>query len=197
MTTQKLLNTILKDTPAWFRISLSIALTVAILVTPVLLDETSTETKPQGEIQGIQSDSSYLVTKVVDGDTIKIAIDNEIKTVRIANMNTPESVHPTKEVECFGVESSKRMEELALNKQVTLQTDPTQQNTDRYGRLLRFVFLKHEDTQIDLGLQLISEGFAYSSPYGTTPHPYLEQYEQAQKDAQENNVGLWSQETCQ
>lgn len=140
-------------------------------------------------------DSSLLVwvASVTDGDTIKISLNDTTKTVRVVNINTPETVDPRKPVQCMGVEASAKMSELVLGKKVVLQVDPTQQNKDRYGRLLRFVYL---EDGTDVGLKLIELGFAESAPYGSKPHAYLQAYEAAQKNAQLGNLGLWNAESC-
>ena len=141
----------------------------------------------------IESTGSYVVEQVVDGDTIKVWIDGELKTVRVANINTPETVDPRKPIECMGKEASEKMKELVENKQVVLETDQTQSEKDRYGRLIRFVFLPDGT---DVGLKLISLGYAYATPYGSEPHQYFETYETAQREAEQNKLGLWSPELC-
>lgn len=135
----------------------------------------------------------YDVVKITDGDTIKVMIDGKIETVRLANMNTPESVDPRRPVECLGKEASAKMAELVTGKKVSLEPDTTQANKDRYERLLRFVFL---EDGTDVGLEMIRQGYAQSSPYGKTPHIYLQEYIKAQKTAQNNEVGLWDPNSC-
>ena len=46
------------------------------------------------------------IIKVVDGDTIVVKIQNKIETLRLIGVDTPETVHPTKGVECFGPQAS-------------------------------------------------------------------------------------------
>jgi len=135
----------------------------------------------------------FLVTKVVDGDTIKVSLGGKTETVRIVGINTPETVDPRKPVECFGAEASAKMKKLVENQKVSLETDTTQSDRDRYGRLLRFVFLPDGN---DVGLVMIREGFAHESLYSTTPHKYREIYLEAQKQAQEQGRGLWDTEVC-
>ena len=52
------------------------------------------------------SPNSATVKHVVDGDTIDIAIGGNTERVRLIGVNTPETKHPTKGVECFGPEAS-------------------------------------------------------------------------------------------
>lgn len=135
----------------------------------------------------------YEVANIVDGDTIKIKIDNKTETVRIANINTPETVDPRKEVECMGQEASQKLKELLEGKLVALESDETQSDKDRYGRLIRFVFL---EDKTDVGLEMIKLGLAESSPYGSFDHKFLDEYERAQNKAQAKEVGLWNPDSC-
>ncbi|GEM_PF-3894395 len=45
-------------------------------------------------------------------------------------------------------------------------------------------------------MKLMKLGFAQSSPYGNSPHKYLEQYKAAQKEAQDKELGLWNPSAC-
>jgi len=74
------------------------------------------------------------VTHVVDGDTIELSTG---EIVRYIGVDTPETKHPTKPVQCFGKEASAYNSSLVLGKTVILTKDISE--TDRYGRLLRYV----------------------------------------------------------
>lgn len=136
----------------------------------------------------------HQVVQVVDGDTIKVMLDGEKVTVRLANINTPESVDPRREVECLGHEASEHLNFLSVNQSVRLLADETQSPKDRYGRLVRFVQLADGR---DLGLLMIEAGFAHSTPYGRGEHKYYSQYEVAQQQAESQKKGLWADEECQ
>lgn len=152
--------------------------------TSVLLDQQTPTPEP--------SPSSFRVVKVRDGDTIEVDISGKTEAVRLVGINTPESVDPRRPVECFGKEASNRLKSLLENQVVTLETDPTQSDRDRYDRLLRFVFLDGKD----VGLQMLAEGYAQEALYSDTPHRYHEEYLVAQKYAQEQELGLWSTTAC-
>lgn len=137
--------------------------------------------------------SNYEVVSVTDGDTIKVQINENIETVRIVNMNTPESVDPRKPVECLGKEASELIEGLVLGKVVNLEIDETQTERDRYNRLLRFVFL---EDGTDVGLEMIKLGYAHSTPYGNSPHKYMDLYESSEQEAKDKQLGLWNPEAC-
>jgi endonuclease YncB( thermonuclease family) len=143
--------------------------------------------------QSDQSDGGQ-VTSVADGDTIKVLIDGKTQTVRLANIDAPETVDPRKPVQCMGREASNKMSELVAGQQVMLMPDITQADRDRYNRLLRFVFLTD---RTDVGLELIKSGYARSSPYGSSPHKYLEAYIAAEASAKAEELGLWNPSACQ
>ncbi|MBI4919139.1 thermonuclease family protein [archaeon] len=78
----------------------------------------------------ISCTQSYIVTRVVDGDTLVIETGEKIRLICI---NTPEKGEE-------GFEEAKQfLTDLVLNKNVILEKDIT--NKDKYGRLLRYVYL--------------------------------------------------------
>ena len=80
-----------------------------------------------------------VVVRVVDGDTFEASIDGEQKTVRLLNVDTPETKDPNAPVECMGPEATKALEQLLpVGSKVTLELD--KEPLDRYGRTLAGVF---------------------------------------------------------
>lgn len=134
-----------------------------------------------------------IVTKVIDGDTIKVEFNGEKHTVRIIGLDTPETVHPQKPVECFGVEASNFAKAMLEGKTVVLQTDPTQSTKDVYQRLLRYVI---QEDGTDFGYTMIKNGYGLEYTYDSNPYVKQEAYIQAQKAAQTNELGLWSADAC-
>ena len=143
--------------------------------------------KPASEISQPQATSfGVLVTKVIDGDTFEI---EDGKRVRILGVDTPETKDPRKPVQCFGKEASNKTKELLEGKRVILEKDITDQ--DKYGRLLRFVYLPLEDgTMLFANDYLIREGYAMVL---TIPPDvkFAEQFLKAQKQARMEKRGLW------
>ncbi|MDO4239792.1 thermonuclease family protein [Micrococcus sp.] len=77
--------------------------------------------------------------RVVDGDTVEVERDGAPVTVRLLNVDTPETKHPNKAVQCLGPEATDLLESLLEpGDRVVLQYD--QERTDRYGRTLAGVF---------------------------------------------------------
>jgi endonuclease YncB( thermonuclease family) len=141
----------------------------------------------QQNISRQQGDFLVRVKRVVDGDTIEIERGEK---VRYIGMNTPESVKVNSPVECFGKEASAKNKELVEGKMVRLEKDVS--NTDRYGRLLRFVYLEDGTFVND---ELVREGYARVSTF--PPDVKLaEQFKLAEREARENKRGLWADETC-
>ena len=99
--------------------------------------------------------NTSLVTKVIDGDTIEIEGGEK---VRLIGVDTPETVDPKKSVGCFGKEASNKNKQLVEGKKVILESDS--EDMDRYGRLLRYVYLPLENGQaLFIDDFLIREGY--------------------------------------
>jgi micrococcal nuclease len=122
-----------------------------------------------------------LVIRVIDGDTIEI--EGALK-VRYIGIDTPETVHPSKPVECYGQAASNRNKELVQGKVVELERDVSE--TDKYGRLLRYVYV---DGQMVNEL-LVREGYAEVSTYPPDVR-YVDLLLAAQQEAQAADRGLW------
>jgi len=121
------------------------------------------------------------VIKVIDGDTIEIEGG---KKVRYIGINTPETVDKRKAVECFGIEASKENKKLIEGKTIRLEKDISE--TDKYGRLLRYVYIN----DIFVNLELVKNGYAYSSTFPPDVK-YQTQLDKAEKEARKNKLGLW------
>ncbi len=137
------------------------------------------------------TEKSYEVVRVVDGDTIDVSMDGKVERLRLIGINTPETVDPRKPVECFGKEASNKAKDILSGKKVFLESDSSQGERDKYDRLLRYVFLEDGTS---FNFLMIKEGYAYEYTYDL-PYKYQVEFKQAQKEAETNKVGLWS-DTC-
>lgn len=136
----------------------------------------------------------YTVTQVVDGDTLKVKRGAEPTiTIRLIGIDTPETVDPRKPVQCFGKEASEKTKELLLKKRVTLESDESQGNFDKYQRALRYVYLE-DDTFFNKWM--VEEGYAHEYTYDNNPYTYQKEFRESQKMAQEQGRGLWGESTC-
>ena len=146
------------------------------------------------EERGESTSTNAIIVRAVDGDTLEATLnDGTAAKIRLLGVNTPESVDPRRPVECFGKEASKHMAELVAGKRVLLAADPQADEVDKYGRLLRNVFL--EDGS-DVNAALIRDGYAYA--YLDFPLNKLRKIELArlQDEAKTAERGLWNPETC-
>jgi len=152
--------------------------------------DVQTEKSPEKIQQRITGE--FPVTRVVDGDTIVVNINSVDTTIRYIGIDTPETKDPRREAECFGAEASQKNTELVEGKMVTLSLDSS--DTDKYGRLLRYVSVASGTQSIDVGLELISGGFATALAIEPDTDRY-QTYEAAEKNARNQNIGLWGP-TC-
>lgn len=126
----------------------------------------------------------------VDGDTIKITSNNKIYTVRMLAIDTPESVHPTKGVEYYGKEASEYTCNLIKNaKKIELEYDDNSDKTDKYDRLLAWVFVD----DILLQKELVANGYAKIA-YLYDDYKYTEELETNQELASAKGIGIWDKE---
>lgn len=134
------------------------------------------------------SEGYYTVTKVVDGDTIKINYNGETKTVRLIGVDTPESVHPDESKNTdYGKVASEYTKTLLDGKNIQLEFDVEQE--DKYGRLLAYVYLDGEM----VNKKLLTEGYAQLATYPPNVK-YVDEFTNIQKEARENKIGFWSKD---
>lgn len=152
-------------------------------------DEDAASKKKTEEANKPKEGVFYQVAGITDGDTLKVKIGDKTEKVRVIGINTPETQNKK---QCFGKEASSKMQSLAQSKKVRLEADSSQDDRDRYGRLLRFVFL---EDGTDIGKTLVSEGFAHEYIY-SKPYKYASAYKLAESDAKTRALGFWAAETC-
>lgn len=134
------------------------------------------------KILGEKNLEEVKVERVVDGDTIKLS---DGRTLRYIGIDTPETVDPRREVQCFGKDASEYNNLLVTGKTVYLEKDVSE--TDRYGRLLRYVYLQSGEMVNEM---LVREGYAQSSSY-PPDIKYQNQFDKLEQQAREKNIGLW------
>ena len=126
----------------------------------------------------------------VDGDTAKFIYKDEEITARFLAIDTPETVHPTKEEEKGGKEASeytcKRIKE--ANK-IVLEYDEDSDKKDKYDRHLVWVFVDNSLLQ----KELVEKGLA-SVAYLYEDYKYTSILEDAEQKAEDNKLGIWNNE---
>ena len=131
----------------------------------------------------------FPVTRVVDGDTVRVLIEGQDTAVRLIGIDTPETVAPNRPVECAGPEASVYAEQLMSGQDVFLELDASQGTYDNYNRILAYVWLE-DDLMVNLAM--IDAGLAEEYTYDD-PYTYQQLFQQAEQDAQDDLRGLWGQ----
>lgn len=139
------------------------------------------------------------VLRVVDGDTIEIDRGKGKEKVRFVLVNTPETVHPKKGAEFYGKEASNFTKSQLTGKTVYLQKDTS--DTDRYGRLLRYIWIERPSSDNPSNEEIKSKCFnaillagGYANVSTFPPDvKYVDLFRKIERQARDVNVGLWSQ----
>lgn len=142
---------------------------------------------PKGTLLG-----PFPVSRVVDGDTVRVLTDTGDVSVRLIGIDTPETVKPNAPVDCFGPEASLHAKQALSGTSVYLELDPTQGETDRFGRVLAYVW---SADQTMFNYEMVLAGFATEYTYDK-PYAYQREFQSAEADAQAAGRGLWSATTC-
>ncbi len=153
---------------------------------PSEIPSSTPTTQPEMKAQTLSEKG--LVVSVVDGDTIKANVSGRIQTIRYIGIDAPESKHPSVPVECYAEQADSFNRGLVLDKTVRLEKDVSE--TDRYGRLLRYVWLDNEM----VNELLVKKGFAIAYPYPPDTK-YQIRLSSAEQTAKQQGAGLWT--TCQ
>jgi micrococcal nuclease len=150
------------------------------------------------------------LTKVVDGDTIKLLLNNQEESIRFVCLDTEESQHGgDKPVTNAGILASKWTKEyFGANEQgvptddvrVNLEfdtNDPVQvclnKHRDNYGRLLCYVYKAGE--QENSNVRIVGEGWSpYFVKYGRS-RLYHRQFIEAEVEAQAKGLAIWNPAT--
>ena len=157
---------------------------------------------PTPEAQPVQPAAerySARIVEVIDGDTLNVRLSSGAgRTVRIIGIDTPESRKPGVPVECGARSATRYMTRLAfrarrgrsVGRRVRLSTDPTQDRTDRYGRLLAYVDRRSDGK--DLGHSMVAAGWAIAYVYDNTAFERFALYDGAQTQASDSSRGVWA-----
>lgn len=135
----------------------------------------------------IPSGERFEVTlqRVVDGDTAWFDVNGESTKVRFLYIDTPES---TKEIQPYGKEASNyTKEQLTKATKIELELNVDGDRTDKYDRLLAWVFIDGELLQEKLASQgLVKKFYDYGYDY-----TYKNDIIKADKEAQDNKRGIY------
>ena len=129
-----------------------------------------------------------IVDEVVDGDTLRVrtAGSAEAVTVRLIGIDAPERSHPSLGKEFFSDEAAAHLASLCRGKTVRLEEDT--EETDKYDRLLRYVFLPPPDGRL-LNEEMLGAGMARA--YTQFPFSRKAAFLAAEGRARREGKGLW------
>ena len=136
---------------------------------------------------GAHTTLASTVERVVDGDTLVADVGGHADRVRLIGIDTPETVSPTKPVQCYGKQASDHLKALLpRGTPIVLVTDAD--TRDVYGRLLAYVYRPHDGLFVNL--ELARDGYAslLTYPPNVTHEP---QFATAVGQARQHRVGLW------
>lgn len=154
---------------------------------------------------GVESASSARVLRIVDGDTIEVRRRGRSVTVRLLGVDSPESKHPRRPVECGAREATGSLLRLLFSaprdtdgdsvvdtaggrgRRVRLEFDESQSRRDRYGRELAYVRLP--GGRLVQGVQL-RRGWAEVYVF-RRPFRLLRRFRARERWAEERRAGVW------
>ncbi len=156
-------------------------------------EETSTRVAAPTATEGSSRESTPgdgewgVVVRVADGDTLTVRFNSgEEETLRLLDIDTPETVHPSRPEECFGAQASDYTKGL-MRERVRVE----EEGRDRYGRLLAYMWVEVDEGSVLWNVRLLEAGLAVYNDYGN-PGQYADRTRAAAEEAMLAGVGLWS-----
>ena len=128
---------------------------------------------------------SYEVVRIVDGDTIRVRYNGTVEPVRLLGVDSPETVHPDKPVEFYGVEASNYTKNLLKGERVFLRY--WKERRDSYGRLLAYVYRAPDELFVNL--EIVRQGYGFA--IGPIDHRHIDRFVKAERRAREARKGIW------
>lgn len=130
--------------------------------------------------------------RCVDGDTAVFIVDDEEVKFRFLAIDTPETVHPTKEEEAYGKQASEYTCNLLTNAKEILIEYENNNKKDKYGRDLAWIWVDQKLLQDEL----IKKGYGkVAYIYGN--YRYTLSLCMDERKAQEENLGIWNVQKAQ
>lgn len=167
-----------------------LAILLFVIISAIVIKQSSSQ--EQSHIPNENNLIKAHVTRVVDGDTMKVTLEDgraTEETIRLLLIDTPETVHPTKEVQPFGPEASDFAKRILTDQAVQLEIDVSER--DKYGRLLVYLWIGDQM----FNEMLLEEGLARVA-YVIPPNiKYVDQFRAIQQKSQKAAKGIWSVES--
>jgi len=128
------------------------------------------------------------VVEIVDGDTVRVQAGRETLTVRLIGIDTPERSHPSKPKEFQADEAAVYLASLCGGKNVKMERGD--EDKDRYGRLLRYLFLPPPDGRL-VNVEMVRQG--YARVYRRFPFSREAEFSEAEEQARREGKGVWQE----
>jgi len=140
-----------------------------------------------GKLGGSEN-KRYLVSEVIDGDTIRLADSRDIRYIGI---DTPETAKGEKEDECYAQKAKELNKELVLGKEVILEFDINEM--DRFGRYLAYVYAdaKNPKEEVFINQYLLEQGAGIFF-LDTVNLKYQDELIKAAEKGHEEKKGMWN-----
>jgi micrococcal nuclease len=154
------------------------------------LPEASTESNSTSPARPDGPTEEATLVRVVDGDTIRVIVGGVEERVRYIGMDTPELNTTSKATpEPYAQAATEANARLLVGGRLVLEKDVSER--DRYGRLLRDVWIERDGAWMLVNLELVAEGYAQVATYPPDVK-YVDELLAAQRSARAAGVGLWS-----
>ena len=131
------------------------------------------------------SEMEATVVRVIDGDTIEVDIIGMRYKVRYIGIDTPELDDKRPEFCALAQEATRYNRQLVDGKTVRLEKDISE--TDKYGRLLRYVYVD----DIFVNAELVRQGLAWTEAYESDTK-YQDYLEELEMEARQAGRRLWA-----
>lgn len=129
-------------------------------------------------------ETQITVTRVIDGDTIEVDIAGTIYKVRYIGIDAPELNDKRAEFCALAQEATRYNRELVEGKTIRLEKDVSE--TDKYGRLLRYVYVN----ATFVNAELVAQGLAWAKAYESDTK-YQDYLEGLETEARQAGRGIW------
>jgi micrococcal nuclease len=128
-----------------------------------------------------------VIVSVADGDTVEVRMNGRSEKIRLIGVDTPETVHPTKPVGCYGPEASAFTKQL-LPPGTKVHVVRDAEARDYYNRLLAYVYRSSDNYFVNLELVRLGYGTPLNIEPNSAHHPEFVDAAFAARQAQR---GLW------
>jgi micrococcal nuclease len=129
----------------------------------------------------------YKVLYIYDGDTIQIDLGGKKEKIRFLGIDTPE-LHSdgSAKPDCYAKDAYNKLKQMIGGSCVKLKADKLAGDRDKYGRLLRYVYLPNGTF---LNYELLKQGYAFNYIY--SDNEFKKQFSQTELEVKKLKLGLW------